>query len=556
METTQASRRTRYYNVPVPARDGTQLATDVYLPPGDTPVRTIVGRSPYNKNGAAYPNLAKKWNGRGYGFVMQDVRGRGDSDGEFTAYVNEGNDGYDTIEWIAEQPWSNGQVILMGGSYGARSGWLTTLTRPPHLSAFVASVSPSDPFVEFPNGMSPMMVSWYRLVQGRVVQEANSIDWMKVYDHLPLATMDEAAGFESPQWKASLRFPPDENRGERMSYQKRYAEIDVPVLHISGWYDDEQIGTPLNYIGMTTQGASASTRQKQGLLMGPWGHAVNATSKIGEVDFGPGAIIDLDGYQSAWLDYVLGDGSADAPAPVRIFVMGENEWRDESEWPLARTDFTDFYLRSGGAANSRMGDGRLETSGPAGDEPADVFTYDPQRPVPFLTAPRSSQLGGPDDYSAVELRGDVLCYTTDPFEDEVEITGPMKLVFFGSSSAVDTDFTAKVIDVHPTGFCQRLTDSMVRARYRDGHDEERLMEPGTVYEFRIDLWNTSILLPKGHRIRLEVSSSAFPKYDRNLNTGEPVDTGTRMEQAENRVWHDAEHPSRLVLPIVPRSAGV
>ena len=551
--TNSEPRPTRQYNVGVLARDGVRLDTDIYLPEGDEPVPTIVGRTPYNKNSAYVPTLAAKWNARVYGFVFQDVRGRGDSDGEFTAYVNEGPDGYDTIEWVAEQPWSTGQVVLMGGSYGARSGWLTAVERPPHLSALVASVSPSDPFVEFPNGMSPMMVSWYRLVQGRMMQQANAIDWMKVYDHLPLATMDEAAGFVSPQWKSSLRYPLDEDRGSRMSYQNRFADVEVPVLHISGWYDDEQIGTPLNYMGMTANATSDDIRRKQRLLMGPWGHAVNAASRLGEVDFGPSAVIDLDGYQASWLKWVLGDDDVEPPAPVRIFVMGENQWRNESEWPLARTQFTDYFLRSGGAANSRYGDGRLDTTAPAEDEPSDVFTYDPQRPVPFLTAPRSSQLGGPDDYSAVELRGDVLCYTTDEFEEDVEITGPMKLLFFGSSSAVDTDFTAKVIDVHPTGFCQRLTDSMVRARYRDGHDEARLMDPGTVYEFTIDLWNTSILLSKGHRLRLEVSSSAFPKYDRNLNTGEPIDTGTRMEQAENRIWHDAAHPSRLVLPVIPRS---
>lgn len=552
MTTETKPRPTRQYNVAVPTRDGVRLDTDIFLPEGTEPVPTIVGRTPYNKNMARLPKMAALWNARGYGFVSQDVRGRGDSDGEFTPYVNEGPDGYDTVEWIAEQPWSNGQVILMGASYGARAGWLTALERPPHLKAFVASVSPSDPFVEFPNGTSPMMVSWYRLVQGRMMQEANSIDWMKVYDHLPLATMDEAAGFESPQWKEALQFPSTEERSGRMSYQKRFSDIDIPVLHISGWYDDEQIGTPLNYRGMTEHGASETTRERQRLLMGPWGHAVNASSKLGEVDFGPSAVINLDGYQSSWLDWVLGDGSAEAPPPVRIFVMGENTWRDESEWPLARTQFTDYFLHSGGAANSRIGDGRLDTTAPDGEEPADTYTYDPMRPVPFLTAPRSSQLGGPDDYSAVELRGDVLCYTTEPFEDDVELTGPLKLVLFASSSAVDTDFTAKLIDVHPNGFCQRLTDSMVRGRYREGHDEARLMEPGTVYEFTIDLWNISKLFPKGHRIRLEVSSSAFPKYDRNLNTGEPIDTGTRMEQAENRIWHDADHPSRLVLPVIPR----
>jgi putative CocE/NonD family hydrolase len=344
-----------------------------------------------------------------------------------------------------------------------------------------------------------------------------------------------------------------------MRYQHRFGDVAVPVLHISGWYDDEQIGTPLNYRGVHADAATPHAREKQCLLMGPWGHAVNTTARLGEVDFGPGAIIDLEGYMSRWIDSVLADSadstdSADAepPAPVRIFVMGENVWRDEQEWPLARTQYAEFYLHSGGAANSRLGDGRLDRTEPTGDEPPDSYVYDPRRPVPFITEPRSSQLGGPDDYAAVELRGDVLCYTTEPFEDDTEVTGPITAVLFASSSAVDTDFTAKLVDVHPTGFCQRLTDSMVRARYRDGHHDAKLMEPGTIYEFTIDLWNTSQIFRRGHRVRLEVSSSAFPKYDRNLNTGEPIDTGTRMEQAHNQLWHDATHPSRLTLPIILR----
>ena len=546
----------RIYNAPVVTRDGVMLANDVYLPAAvndGARVRTIVGRSPYNKNNAAYPALADRWNERGYALVVGDVRGRGDSDGEFVPYVNEGTDGYDTVEWVAEQPWSNGDVVVVGASYGARSGWLTAVTRPPHLRAFIASVSPSDPFVEFPNGQSPMMVSWYRIVQGRMLQNADGIDWMQVYDHLPLRDLDETAGFTSRHWKESVRFPPAESRRDGIRYQHRYGDVHIPVLHISGWYDDEQIGTPLNYCGMVAEAGTAEARAGQRLLMGPWGHAVNAASKLGEVDFGAGAVIDLEGYQATWLDWVFGgDTKVEPPAPVRIFVMGENAWRDEQEWPLARTRFSDYFLHSDGAANSRLGNGRLDTAKPAGEELSDTFTYDPARPVPFITEPRSSQLGGPDDYSAVELRGDVLCYTSEPLEEDTEISGPVQLILHASSTALDTDFTAMLVDVHPTGFCQRLCDSMVRARYRDGYDEPRLMEPGTVYEFTIDVWNTSQVFFKGHRIRLDISSSAFPKYDRNLNTGEPVDTGTRMQRADNTVWHGTARPSRIVLPLIPR----
>ena len=534
----------------VPMRDGARLATDLHLPDGAGPFPTIITRGPYGKVTPMTPTLVKEWNAKGYAFVTQDVRGRGDSEGEFTPYDNEGRDGHDTIEWLAQQDWCDGNVALFGGSYGARSGWLTALEHPQHLVAMVILVSPSDPFVEWPTSdMTPMMVSWHRLTSGRVLQNVEGVDWMDVYEHLPLIELDERAGFVSESWKEALAHTTLDDYHQARRFQTRFGELDIPVLHVSGWYDDEQIGTPLNFIGMSTHAQSEPARDAQRLLMGPWGHAVNTTRKLGEVDFGPHAVIDLWGYAARWLDVRLGRGTEDVPN-VRIFVMGTNEWRDETEWPLARAEFTDFYLHSGGSANSRFGDGRLTTEAPSDDEPADGYTYDPARPVPFVTNPTSSQLGGPDDYSAIEQRGDVLCYSTDPLEADTEITGPIKLKLFASSSAVDTDFTAMLIDVHPSGFCQRLCDGIVRARFREGFDREVLMEPGTVYEFEVDLWNTCQVFKAGHRIRLDVSSSSFPKFDRNLNTGEPIATGTKMVSAENKILHDAAHPSRLILPVV------
>ena len=541
---------TNRFNVMVPMRDETRLATDLYFPGGEGPWPAIVTRTPYNKTSPALSAITSAWNAKGYAFVTQDARGRGDSEGEFTPYENEGRDGHDTIEWIAQQDWCDGNVALFGGSYGARSGWFTALEQPEHLVAMVILVSPSDPFVEWPTSdMTPMMVSWHRLVSGRVLQNVQGIDWTEVYEHLPLIELDVKAGFDSPSWKDSLSHPTLDDHLKARRYQTRFEELDIPVLHVSGWYDDEQIGTPLNFVGMSTKARSQSARDAQRLLMGPWGHGVNAGQKLGEVDFGPTATIDLWGYAARWLDARLGRGDDDVPR-VRIFVMGSNEWRDEAEWPPARTRYTDFFLHSGGAANSRFGDGRLSTAASDGDEPSDAYTYDPARPVPFITDLTSSQLGGPDDYSAIAQRGDVLCYTSAPLEFDTEVTGPIKLVLFASSSAVDTDFTGMLIDVHPTGFWQRLCDGVVRARFREGFEQEVLMEPGTVYEFEIDLWNTSQVFKAGHRIGLLIASSAFPKYDRNLNTGEPIATATRMVQAENSVFHDASHPSRLVLPLI------
>lgn len=537
----------------VAVRDAIRLATDIYHSSlDDAPTPTVLLRTPYNKNQAAVAAVVASWNGRGYTVAVQDCRGRGDSDGSFTPYVNDPNDGHDTIQWIAGQPWSNGDVVTAGGSYGGMIQWLTALTRPANLRAMVAVASPSDPFVEWPTcGQSLMTVSWHRLVDARLMQIAADVDWMTVYEHLPLIELGDVAGFDAPHWREALQHTVRDAYWEPRRYQDKFGQLDVPVLHVSGWYDDEQIGTPLNYAGMVRNAVSERSRASQALLMGPWSHAVNTTQRLGELNFGADSLIDLIGYEADWVGWVLGRTSERPSPPVRIFVMGRNEWRDEQEWPLARTAWTDFFLRSSGNANSRFGDGRLSLDMPAGAEAADTYLYDPRRPVPFVTAPVSAQIGGPDDYSAIEQRGDVLCYTGDALEADLEVTGPVRVHLFASSSAVDTDFAAKLVDVHPTGFCQRLCDSIVRARYRHGPDRAELIEPGAIEEYVLDLWNTSHVFGPGHRIRLEVASSAFPKYDRNLNTGEDIGTGTRMLTAENRVWHDADRPSRLVLPLIP-----
>src|SRR5436190_12996245 len=304
----------RRYNVLVPARDGVALATDLCFPAGDGPHPTVLMRTPYNKNMPQVAMLVEPLNARGYAVAVQDVRGRGDSDGEFTPYVNEGPDAHDTIEWIAGQDWSDGDVCIMGGSYGGRGCWLTALTHPPHLRAMIVMVSPSDPFVEFPtSGETPMMICWHRMTDRRLVQNVDGIDWMSIYEHLPLEPMDEAAAFHSPHWREATAHTSLDEHFDPERYQNRMREIDLPVLHVSGWYDDEQIGTPLNFRLMTEHAESP-----QQLLMGPWGHAVNTQQQLGEVDFGPGALIDLDGYRADWLDGVLRRGEPKEQAPVRI----------------------------------------------------------------------------------------------------------------------------------------------------------------------------------------------------------------------------------------------
>jgi putative CocE/NonD family hydrolase len=534
------------YDVRVQMRDGVELATDLWRPVAREPVHVVLARTPYNKNNAQVARMGRVFSSHGFAFAMLDVRGRGDSGGTFTPYANDAQDGVDAIAWLAAQDWCSGKVATIGGSYDGLVQWLTALHRPPALAAMIAMVSPSDPFVEFPTGTCvPMMVSWHRLTAGRVRQHVDDVDWERVYRHLPLMTMDQAAGFVSEHWREAQRHPTLDAHHEPLRYQDRLADLDVPVLHISGWYDDEQVGTPRNFAGMVAGGAAG-----QQLLMGPWGHAVNTTRTLGEVDFGPSALIDLDGYWLRWLDAQL-DHKPWPDKPVRIFVMGVDEWRDHDVWPPAAMEPRPLYLRSDGGANSRLGNGRLSWERPPEDEPPDRYEYSPERPVPFLTEQKSAQLGGPDDYSAVELRGDVLVYTGEPLERPLELVGPVRLVLHATSSALDTDFVGRLLDVHPSGFAQRLCDGIVRARFRSGFDAERLLEPGVAVEYDIDLWHTAhVFLPR-HRLRVEVTSSAFPKYDRNLNTGEPLATSTRMVTATQSVHHDAPRPSHLLCPVVP-----
>jgi putative CocE/NonD family hydrolase len=545
----------------VQMRDGITLSADVFRPveAPDTSKKypVILTRTPYMKLNERMLVLAKYFSERGYVFVAMDVRGRGDSEGTFVPYFNEGKDGYDAIEWCASLPWSDGNVGTIGSSYPGCIQWLAALQQPPHLKAMVVRVTPSDPFVETPTGLpSPMTLCWLHYVSGHTNQLMEAVDWERVYGHLPLITMDERAGRHNTTWRENIEHPQLDDYWEPLCYQNKFDQVDVPVLHISGWYDDEQIGTPLNFIGMTTRGATPAARTSQRLLMGPWGHGVNTTSTLGEIDFGPQAMIDMRAEELRWFNRWLKGYThvsvAPEEFPVRIFVMGVNEWRDEREWPLARTHWTPFYLYSGGTANSRFGDGTLSVHKPEVG-PADTYQYNPAYPVPFITDPTSSQIGGPDDYSAIERRDDVLVYMTEPLQEEIEVTGPVRVDLYASSSAPDTDFMAKLVDVYPSGFVQRLCDGMVRARFREGMDRPSLIKPGKIYKFSIDCWNTCHVFKTGHRIGLEISSSAFPKYDKNLNTGAPLGITTEMKVAEQQIYHDAEHPSAVILPVIPHS---
>jgi putative CocE/NonD family hydrolase len=356
----------------------------------------------------------------------------------------------------------------------------------------------------------------------------------------------------APYFRDWIDHPNYDSYWKQWSIEDNYGKIVVPGYHIGGWYDIFLSGTIKNYLGIKNHGGSEAARGNQRLLIGPWGHA-----GVGEIDFGPTAGLDLDELEFRWHDHFLKgeDGGIDREKPVKIFVMGRNIWREENEWPLARARSTSYYLDSAGKANSLRGDGALGLSAPH-EEPLDSYTYDPGDPVPS----RGGGLccggafpSGVFDQRAIEGREDVLVYSTPPLQEDVEVTGPVSLELYASASTVDTDFTAKLVDVSPDGFARNLTDGIMRGRYRNSQERPELMNPGGIYKLTIDLGATSNVFLAGHRLRLEVSSSNFPRFDRNLNTGEDQGRSVRSVKARITIYHNAQHPSALLLSVVPKA---
>lgn len=539
-------------DVRVPMRDNVELSADIYRP-STTPAPGIVLRTPYGKLTQAQHNNGVYFAENGYVVMYMDVRGRGDSDGEFSPYRNDGVDGYDSIEWLAEQAYCNGVVGTMGGSYLGHVQFLAALHQPPSLKAMIPMVSPSDPFVEWPTGVpSPHHMCWLFMVGGRAMQNVDVVDWDQVYETLPIEKMDEASGRYSKHWKEEMRHNTFDEYWDHIAYQNKFDRIDVPALHISGWYDDEQIGTPLNFTRMFNPTTEKKYAKDNYLLMGPWPHGINQSTSLGELEFGPSSLIDLKGYQLKFFDkYLKGinNGFGDDKKNVDIFLMGQNKWMKESNWPLPDAVPTKYFISSERGANSRFGDGKLTTDESEIKLGKDDYNYDPKDPVPFVTEVVSSQIGGADDYSSIERRDDVLVYSTEVLTEDTAVVGPIRAKLFVSSDCKDTDFMVKLLDVHPNGKAIRMMDGMTRARYREGMEKEVLMTPGEIYEIEVDIWNTSNVFKAGHQIRIEIASSAFPKYDRNLNTGESLATSSKIQVAHNTIYFDKNCLSYIELPI-------
>jgi hypothetical protein len=564
-------------NVAVPMRDGTLLRADIYRPSVDEPLPTLVARLPYDKTNPSIVMMFSdpmRFARNGYAVVIQDCRGCHASDGDWLPFRNDAADGYDTIEWAAAQPWSNQKVGMYGGSYLGTLQWMAASGQPPHLVAIAPMVTPSSGRnMMFQGGVFQLKTAQFLTLMLMAMHARKHHSPAELLQLIPevLNAFDnrrqEACYLPLKEWPAGkksrfmnfyfnfLEHPMNHEYWRELAFAV-YEKTMVPACIVSGWYDfSAEAGGLSSYTEMKTRGGTEHARKNVKLIIGPWLHGVELNSLIGDIDFGiraTGAATDLNGIFLRWFDYWLKgvDNGIMSEPPVRIFVMGDNIWRTENEWPLARTQYTNYYLHSSGNANGCNGDGFLSLER-ATKEPQDIFHYDPLDPVPSLGG-RLIREAGAIDQSEIEQRKDVLVYSTQPLAADLEVTGPVTVRLYAQSSAPDTDFTAKLVDVWPTGKAYILADGIVRARYRDLDEIPSFIDPDQVYEYSIDLAATSNVFKAGHRIRLEISSSNFPKYDRNPNTGHDIGVDSETRVARQTIFHNDTRPSHLVLPVIPR----
>jgi uncharacterized protein len=553
------------HDVPARMRDGVILRADIYRPKADGKYPVLLTRTPYNKISEMYlgPVAAE----RGYVLIAQDTRGRYASEGEWYPFKHESDDGYDTVEWAASLPYSNGKVGMYGGSYVGATQYLAAIANPPHLAGIFPDVTASN----YHNGWTYQggaFEQWFNeswttglamnTLERRADAAGDALGGTKVLPltSYPILSPVSETGV-APYFGDWLAHPDYDSYWKQWSIEAHYGNIHVPVYGSGAWYDIFLRGTLRNYMMLKTQAGSDEAQRNQRLIVFVGGHAGGwDTAKVGAVDFGPKLPIDLNAIMFRWYDWILKgvDNGMASEKPVRIFVMGKNEWRDEDDWPLARAVTTHYYLHSDGKANSLRGDGTLNTTRPA-EEKRDQLVYDPADPVPTIGGPLccgALPTGlGPEDQRPAEDRSDVLVYTTPAFTKDTEVTGPVSLDMYVSTSAVDTDFTGKLVDVWPNGFAQNLTEGILRLRYRKSEEMPELANPGQIYHLTLDMVATSNVFLPGHKLRLEVSSSNFPRFDRNLNTGGVQALGTSYVRATNVVYHDRAHPSAILVPVVP-----
>jgi uncharacterized protein len=561
-------------SVPIPLRDGVTTYADIYRPQDGPPAPTVLVRTPYDKEvsmgGLGVLPQWLKLAERGYAVVVQDVRGRASSEGVFYPFANEGPDGYDSVVWAGQQPWSNGRVGVLGASYFGATTLLAAREQPPGLACIIPVITADDYHAgwayqggAFELGFMGTWGAGLAAIQflrpdcavspeSRVRLQSALADPQAMLAHMPIASMPGMSEPDvAPFWADWTTHRADTGYWQQWRIADAHGSLAVPALHIGGWWDIFLGGTLRNFQGLAAAGNAA-----QKLIIGPWAHT-NYDRYLGEREFGPtgaaafaGVMLDIN----AWLDrYLRGDESVQTGPAVRYFIVGANEWRFADCWPPANAAPVRWYLHSGGSANSLRGDGELSQQQPAAEQPADVYLFNPERPVPtgggnlLMTSLRQP---GPWDQRAIEDRDDVLVYSSAPLQQPLTVAGPVTVQLSAATDGPDTDWTAKLVDVFPDGRALNVCDGIIRARYRGSRAEAALLTPGEVYDYTIDLIGTATLFPAGHRLRLEISSSNFPRFDRNTNTGGEIATESAGRVAVQRVLHTPGHLSWLELSVL------
>jgi putative CocE/NonD family hydrolase len=539
----------------VPMRDGVRLNTNVYRPRGAGPLPVIMTRMPYgiNEMYCFMPAIGRFWARKGYAFVVQDTRGRFGSEGEWDPFVHEIEDGYDTLEWISRQPWCDGNIGATGESYYGYTTWAAALCGHPNLKCIAPSTTAMDIYGVWIYNQGAFclqtMGTWAIQMNARRYQNPYRLD----HRHLPLIELADEAGIPCSYYKDWIRHPARDEYWERINLNQRYADIRIPALHLGGWYDTFLRSTLDDWRGVKETSRDPGARKNQWLVISPIDHegTPDATHRVGRVSVGPLSAwsrwADSERFFDYWLKGI--DNGFGESKRVKFFVIGENDWIEADDWPPAGTELHPYYFHSDGDAAGPAGGGRLSGVPPL-EEPPDSYVYDPDDPLSVSLQTDLWHFAEElRDRAQMANRPDVLTYTSDDLAGDLCITGPISVALFAASSVQDTDFTAALVDVFPDGHCHLIQEGIVRARFRDSDREPSLIEPGEIYEYSIDLWATSYVLRAGHRMRVEISSSNFNRFDRNLNTGGPFGERIDVRRAKQMIHHDASYASHITLPV-------
>ena len=554
--TAVATAEIKVETVMVSMRDGVQLATDIYRDDATNAAPVVLMRTPYNKDRAK--GAAQQFAAAGYVAVVQDCRGKFASEGVFIPYNNEGQDGFDAIEWIGNQPWCNGRIGMWGSSYVGATQWQAAVEHPPKL----VTITPTATWSSFYRNLylggavrHSLIARWASGNSPKPEGATVTDDWNRTLLHLPLSEIDDQVGWSISWLEAMLTHPTPGGYWKRLDLTDDMLELKLPMQHVVGYYDFFSRESVNNFTRMQQLAKDPATRKQQRLILGPWDHGTIGKSRVGDLDFGSEAQWDATAATLDWFDHTLKaipNKDATPVVPVRYFVMGENRWHEAETWPPSGHEPTSFYLHSSGRANTRGGDGQLNRAAPSTDEPVDRFRADPADPVPACPVtdqrPLHAAIWAPVDQRPIEDRDDVLCYSTEPLTEPLTFAGNARADLFVAADTADADWVVKLIDVHPDGAAYNLAVGILRGRFRESELEPKPLEPNTTYKLTVDLGPIAAQIAPGHQLRVDICGAYFPLFDRNPNTAEgPFGKSTAI--ATESVYHTSAMPSRILLPV-------